>query len=230
MQKYSIGVPRFCQDWSAQVRVWTGEANSFWDRQKPQSFCGRPCFGPQSPRHLPRQRRDVRPRPGGLCHSICGSHLGSGIPPRLVSPGESLDAEANSFRDKKKPQSFWGRLCFGHQTSGLLPCQRRGVWPAWEGFGTASGGDILIPETTLCRWECGLQKLHSFWDKPCFGPSSSARRQVWMPDICAPSVQEESLPADSALTTETQVRASLPGLLIESNRITWGTSSNQRLL
>ena len=41
-----------------------------------------------------------------------------------------------------------------------------------------------------------------------------------MPDICAPSLQEESLPAESALTTETQERASLPGLLIEANIIT----------
>ena len=30
-------IPRFYQDWSAQVRVWTAEANSFWDRQKPQA-------------------------------------------------------------------------------------------------------------------------------------------------------------------------------------------------
>ena len=51
-----------------------------------------------------------------------------------------------------------------------------------------------------------------------------------MPDICPPSLQEESLPAESALTTETQERASLPGLLIETNRITRGTSSNQKQL
>jgi hypothetical protein len=49
-----------------------------------------------------------------------------------------------------------------------------------------------------------------------------------MPDICAPSLKKESLPAKSALTTETQERASLPGLLVENNRITRGTSSNQR--
>ena len=36
-----------------------------------------------------------------------------------------------------------------------------------------------------------------------------------MTDICAPSLQEESLPAESAQTTETQERASLSGLLIE---------------
>jgi hypothetical protein len=38
------------------------------------------------------------------------------------------------------------------------------------------------------------------------------------------------LPAESAQTTETQERSSLPGLLIEANRIMRGTSSNQRQL
>ena len=38
-----------------------------------------------------------------------------------------------------------------------------------------------------------------------------------MPDICAPYLQEESLPAESAQTTETQERASTPGLLMEAN-------------
>jgi hypothetical protein len=48
-----------------------------------------------------------------------------------------------------------------------------------------------------------------------------------MQDICAPSLKEESLPAENVLTTETQERASLPGLLAENNRIMRGTSSNQ---
>ena len=47
-----------------------------------------------------------------------------------------------------------------------------------------------------------------------------------MPDLCAPSLKEESLPAESSLITETQKRAGLPGLLTEANRITEGTSSN----
>ena len=49
-------------------------------------------------------------------------------------------------------------------------------------------------------------------------------------DLCAPSLQEESLPEESTLTTETQERAGLPGLLTEANRITGGASSNQRPL
>jgi hypothetical protein len=47
-----------------------------------------------------------------------------------------------------------------------------------------------------------------------------------MPDICAPSLQEGSLSAESILTTETHERARHPGLLTEANRITGGTSSN----
>jgi hypothetical protein len=43
-----------------------------------------------------------------------------------------------------------------------------------------------------------------------------------MPGICEPSLQEENLPAESTVTTETQERARLPGLLTEANRITGG--------
>ena len=49
-------------------------------------------------------------------------------------------------------------------------------------------------------------------------------------ELCAPSLQEESLPAESTLTTETQERAGLPGLLTEANKITGGINSNQRKL
>jgi hypothetical protein len=54
-------VPRLLRDYSAQVRVWTTEANSFWDRQKPHSFWGRPHFGLQTSGHLPCRRRGIRP-------------------------------------------------------------------------------------------------------------------------------------------------------------------------
>ena len=35
---YRKNLKGYHQDWSAQVRVWTAEANSFWVRRKPQSF------------------------------------------------------------------------------------------------------------------------------------------------------------------------------------------------
>ena len=63
-----------------------------------------------------------------------------------------------------------------------------------------------------------------------FRPSSSARKQSWAPDLCAPSLPEESLPAESALTTGTKERVGLPGVLTKANRITGETSSSQRQL
>jgi hypothetical protein len=60
--------------------------------------------------------------------------------------------------------------------------------------------------------------------------TTCARRKVRKPDIWAPSLQEESLPAQNTLNTGTQERSSLPGLLIEGNIITWEISSNQRHL
>jgi hypothetical protein len=75
-----------------------------------------------------------------------GSHLGSLIPPRLVCVGERVwTTEANSFWNRWKPHSFWGRPHFGLQTSGHLLCQRRCVHPAREGFEGAPGGAILVP-------------------------------------------------------------------------------------
>jgi hypothetical protein len=82
----------------------------------------------------------------------------------------------------------------------------------------------------LHRRAWGCQKLHSFWDRVLFRPTSPARRQNWAPDLCAPSLQEESLPEESTLTTETQERVGLPGVLTETNRITGETSSTQSQL
>jgi hypothetical protein len=43
-----------------------------------------------------------------------------------------------------------------------------------------------------------------------------------MPNICSLSMPEESLLAESTLTTETQETSRLPGLLTEVNRSTGG--------
>jgi hypothetical protein len=43
-------------------------------------------------------------------------------------------------------------------------------------------------------------------------------------------MKEESLPAESALTTGTQERVGLPGVLLKANRITGETSSRKRHL
>jgi hypothetical protein len=72
-------------------------------------------------------------------------HLGGAI----LVPGSLRDlsaqvrvwiTEANSFWDRWKLHSFWGRPHFRLQISGLLPCQRRSVCTAQEGFVRAPGG------------------------------------------------------------------------------------------
>jgi hypothetical protein len=60
------------------------------------------------------------------------------------------------------------------------------------------------------------------------GSDPELRRWVSASDCWTPALKEESLPAESVLTTGTQVRVGLPGVLTEANRITGGTNSNQR--
>jgi hypothetical protein len=84
------------------------------------------------------------------------------------------------------------------------PLQHRGPWP--EGVsGHPQGPTQDLPQDPKSSGE---------WN------TTSARRQVQTPYIWAPSLQEESLHAESTPTTETKDRASLPGLLIEANIIT----------
>ena len=56
------------------------------------------------------------------------------------------------------------------------------------------------------------------------------RRWIRAPDFWIPVLQEESMLAESALTTGTQERVRLTGVLTEANRITGGSSSSQRQL
>jgi hypothetical protein len=94
-----------------------------------------------------------------------GSHFGSRISQRLVWAGESLNYRSYTASGAD-PVSGSGHL---------------GTFPAREEVSTLTrkalpehlGEPSLvwdISETSLCRWESGLQKLHSFWDRPCFGP------------------------------------------------------------
>jgi hypothetical protein len=144
---------------------------------------------------------------------------------------------------KQKQQSFFYRVPLGlrlqpgigaeTQMSGHLPHQRRvglqgGLWPRELGESSIlypkSLRDQSLQEST---WAIEATKLLG---QGPFRPSTSTRRYSWMPDLCAPPLQEESLPAESALTTETQQRVWLPGLPTEANRIIGGTSSSQTQL
>jgi hypothetical protein len=97
---------------------------------------------------------------------------------------------------------------------------------SWTGFHWAF---ILSQEAELTP-----RTLGTFLDRgeSAYRESSDPRTRRWIraPDFWTPVMQEESLPAESALTTGTQVRLRLPGVLTEANRITGGTSSSQRQL
>jgi hypothetical protein len=56
------------------------------------------------------------------------------------------------------------------------------------------------------------------------------RRWIRATDYWTPALKEESLPAESALTTGIQERVRLLGVLTKAKRITVGSSSNQRQL
>ena len=91
-------------------------------------------------------------------------------------------SETSLFRWRcrlQKQHSFWDTPLFKLQTSRHLPRQRRGVcsrglWPPEQ---VRQPSCVPCPsETNLCRWACRLQRQQIFWDRPCFGPSLSARR------------------------------------------------------
>jgi hypothetical protein len=56
------------------------------------------------------------------------------------------------------------------------------------------------------------------------------RRWIRALDCWTLALKEESLPAESALTTGTQERVGLPGVLTEAKRIIGRSSSNERQL
>jgi hypothetical protein len=141
------------------------------------------------------------------------SQLGCRTLQRLVCAGESVDYRSYTA-------SGTGRSYTASRADPVSGSRHLGTFPARRELTPPPPGRALtehlgepslvldLSETNQCRWEFRLQKLHnfwdrqkwhSFWDRPSFGPSSSGRRQVQTPDICAPSLQEESLPAESTL-------------------------------
>ena len=78
-----LGKPSWFQD-SAETSLHRGEyglekLTAFWDRQKPQSFWGRPHFQLQTSRHLPFQRRGVCPTWEGFPTTSGGAILVLGL-------------------------------------------------------------------------------------------------------------------------------------------------------
>jgi hypothetical protein len=96
-----------------------------------------------------------------------------------TGPETALTREADNWPDQGH------KSLPGHSSSGV-PC----AWCFW----TPSRSSQDPPQDLIISGEWNI---------------TSARRQVRTPDIWAPSQQEESLPAESTLTTESKDRASL---------------------
>jgi hypothetical protein len=91
----------------------------------------------------------------------------------------------------QKWHSFWDRLCFGLQTSRHLSHQRRGAGPEGSDCLSRWGSHLgsRVPQRTFCAgqladwegWAKGLQKQHSFWNRPHFRLQTSGHipRQRW---------------------------------------------------
>ena len=95
--------------------------------------------------------------------------------------------------------------------------------PAWPGSQVPSNPLQHRAPWGQSLWTTQSSPQDSPWDLSTSSEwiTTSARRKVRTPDIWDPSLQEEILPAESTLNTETQEKTSLRGLLIEANIITW---------
>ena len=104
--------------------------------------------------------------------------------------------------------------------------------PVWSGSQVPSSPWQHRAPCGQSLWTPQRSPQDSPWDLSTSSEwiTTSARRKVRTPDIWDPSLQEEILPAESTLNTETQEKTSLPGLLIEDYIIIWGTRYNQRQL
>jgi hypothetical protein len=113
-----------------------------------------------------------------------------------------------------------------------FPAREQVSFPTQEGFDRGSGEAILVPGSLRdysAQVRVWTTEANSFWDRP-FQTFIFCQEAGPNPRYMYTSLQEESLPSESAQTTETQERASLPGLLIKANKISRGTSANQRQL
>jgi hypothetical protein len=151
------------------------------ERREPQSFWGSPLFELQTSIHLPGQRIGVHPAWERFAWASAANILVPGLRWEFSAQVRVWTTEANSFWNRWEPQSFWGSSIFGPQISGHLPGQRIDVHPARVGFAWTSAADIVVPGLL---WVYSAQvrvwttEANSFWDKSCFGPSSSARREA----------------------------------------------------
>jgi hypothetical protein len=150
--------------------------------------------------------------PRGFCLTFRGGHLGSGNLRRAVfgwecgtqrpaasGTGESHRAsEAAPFSATDNRPPSWSEHRCPHSPGGFCLTFRGGHL------------DSGTPQQAVCRPE-----QHSFWERSCFGPSSSARRRRSKHQITVHLPERGELACrDCSDHWNSGKRASLPGLLI----------------
>jgi hypothetical protein len=112
-------------------------------------------------------RGEVPTREGSNCRSMWGSHLGSWVPQRPVCTGQLTDWEGWASWLQKR-HSFWVQTPFWAPDIKAPSTPEKKYSPGWALIAWTGEGAILDPGSLteqLLRWECRLQKQHSFWDR-----------------------------------------------------------------
>jgi hypothetical protein len=137
-------------------------------------------------------------------------------------------SEAAHFLGSRHPATFPGRGQVSAEPQRDLPQHRQKT--SW--FPDSA-------ESSLHRWECGLQKITpsvAGQSNTASGKGPDLGLHLWPgggPNtryLCTFPVREELAYRECSYHWNLEERASLPGLLIEGNKITRGTISKQRQL
>jgi hypothetical protein len=158
---------------SRQVRVWTTEASSFWDRQEPQSFWGDAFSAPDNkPPSWPEDR--CTPGPSGFCLRFYGSHLSSGTPQQTVCTGESVDYRGWQLLGQARATELLGQRHFRATDIRPPSCPEDRCPPSLGGFclrirdshlGFRTPRKVVYTGESVDYWNngfCDRPKQHSF--------------------------------------------------------------------
>jgi hypothetical protein len=85
------------------------------------------------------------PSPRGFCLRFRGSQLGSRTPRRAVFTGESVEYRGQQFLGQARATELLRWHHFRLQTTGHLPGQSTGVYPAQEASASYSAEATLVP-------------------------------------------------------------------------------------
>ena len=114
--------------------------------------------------HLPGESTGVCPAREVCASGPGGSLFGSGTPRRAGCTGDSVEYRGQPFLGQARATELLRRRHLRLQTTGHLP---------GESHRASEVAPSSAPDNRPPSWP----KQHSFWERSCFGPSSSARRR-----------------------------------------------------